>query len=77
MIVSKVEQTHAEMLRLLAKNYAKNTLYSHRQKTLMKCSNCGHTAIQTNGWDTCPLCNLGIGNIEIDFRDVLKECLDA
>ncbi len=77
MVVSKVEQTHAEMLRMLAKNYAKNKLYSHKQKVLMKCSNCGHVAIQTSGWKECPLCNLGTGNIEIDFKQVLLDCLNA
>ena len=76
-VVSKVEKTHAEMLRLLAKNYEKNKLYSHKQKVLMKCSNCGHIAIQTAGWKECPLCSLPTGNIEIDFSEVLLKCLDA
>ncbi len=77
MVVSKVEKTHAEMLKYLAKNYEKDTLYSHRQKTLMKCSNCGHVAIQSSGWKECPLCSLAVGNIEINFSEILKECLDA
>ncbi len=77
MVVSRVEQTHAEILKNLAKNYAKNTLYTHKQKTLMKCSNCGHVAIQTSGWEKCPLCNLPTGNIEINYSEILKECLEA
>ena len=75
MVVSKVEQTHAEMLRLLAKNYEKDSLYSHKQKVLMKCSNCGHVAIQSKGWQQCPLCSLSQGYIEIDFKNVLSDCL--
>ena len=75
MVVSKVEKTHAEMLRLLAKNYEKETLYSHKQKVLMKCSNCGHISMQSKGWDACPLCSLGEGYIEISFSSVLNECV--
>lgn len=75
MVVSKVEKTHAEMLRLLAKNYAKNSLYKHRQKVLMKCSNCGHISKQSEGWQECPLCSLDQGYIEISFSEVLNDCL--
>ena len=76
LVVSKVEKTHAEMLRLLAKNYAKNSLYKHRQKVLMKCSNCGHIDLKANGWESCPLCSLGQGYIEISFSEVLNSCLE-
>ena len=76
MAVSKVEKTHAEMLNYLAKNYAKNSLYKHKQKVLMKCSNCGHISSQSNGWNTCPLCSLGQGYIEIDFGEILTDCLN-
>ena len=75
LVVSKVEKTHAEMLKKLAKGYDKESLYKNRQKVLMKCSNCGHIDLKTNGWQQCPLCLMGQGYIEINFSDVLNNCI--
>ena len=75
LVVSKVEKTHAEMLKKLAKDYEKDSLYKNRQKVLMKCSNCGHIDLKSSGWEQCPLCSLGQGYIEINFSEILNKCL--
>jgi len=75
LVVSKVEKTHAEMLKKLARGYEKEKLYSHKEKVLMKCSNCGHIDLKNKGWQTCPLCSLGQGYIEIDFSQELGNSL--
>ena len=75
--VSKVEKTHSEILKYLSKNYAKNTLYSGKQKRLMKCTNCGHIDELAEGWKTCPICSLEQGNIAIDYSKILQDCLKA
>lgn len=73
--VAKVEQTHAEMLRYISKNYQKNTLYKSRVKKLFKCTNCGHIDCLTEGWKECPVCSLEQGNIEIDYSEILQKCV--
>ena len=74
--VAKVEKTHAEMLKYLSKNYAKNSLYKSKLKRLFKCSNCGHIDSLTEGWKKCPLCSLEQGYIAIDYSEILQNCLN-
>lgn len=75
--VAKVEQTHAEMLKFISKNYAKNSLYKSKLKTLFKCTNCGHIDELTEGWKKCPICSLEQGNIAIDYSQILQSCLEG
>lgn len=74
-LVAKVENTHSSILDFIAKNMAKNSLYSHKQKVLMKCSNCGHAEILSEAWKKCPLCNLEQGYIELCYSDAIMEAL--
>lgn len=73
--VAKIEKTHAEMLKFISKNYAKNTLYKRAVRTLFKCTNCGHIDQLTEGWKKCPVCSLEQGNIAIDYSKILQDCL--
>ncbi len=77
MQVAKVEHTHAEMLKYLAKNYANKSLYKSKVKKLQKCTNCGHIDILSEGWKICPLCSLEQGNISIDYSEILQKCLES
>lgn len=74
-LVAEVEKSHAEILKKLYKNYTEKTLYKHKQKTLYRCSNCGHLDCETEGWKVCPLCSLEQGYIAIDFDDVFSKCV--
>ncbi len=73
--VAKVEKTHAEILKYLSKNYAKNSLYKSKVKKLFRCTNCGHIDNSTEGWKECPICSLEQGNIAIDYSQIFEECL--
>ena len=75
--VAKVEQTHAEMLKFLAKHYASNSLYKSKVKRLQKCTNCGHIDELAEGWKKCPICSLEQGNIAIDYSEILQKCLES
>ena len=75
-IVAKVEHTHAKILEYLYKNYLKKSIYTSKTKRLLKCSNCGHIDMLSNGWKKCPLCSLGEGFIQIDYSEILRECID-
>lgn len=75
--VAKVEQTHAEMLKFLAKHYASNSLYKSKSKRLQKCTNCGHIDELVEGWKKCPICSLEQGNIAIDYSEILQKCLES
>lgn len=74
-IVAKVEKTHAGILDMLKKMYDKESLYKRKNKTLFKCSNCGHIDSLTEGWEKCPLCSLGQGYIAIDYSQVFEDAL--
>ena len=71
-LVAKVEQIHAEMLEQINKGYSKGAMY--KGKRLYKCSNCGHASMESQGWKTCPLCNLEQGYIELDFSQIFEKC---
>ncbi len=75
-LVAKVEETHAEILSKLYKDYENKSLYKSRSKMLYKCSNCGHYDYLTEGWKTCPLCSLPEGNIAIDFSEIFNKCCE-
>lgn len=74
-LVASVEQTHAKILKYLYENYSAKTLYKHKIKMILKCSNCGHLDYLSEGWKKCPLCNFEQGAITIDFSKQLEESL--
>lgn len=74
-LIAGVEKTHAGILDYLTELYSSKSLYKREQKTLFKCSNCGHIAYQTEGWKKCPLCNMDQGAIMLDYSQVMQECL--
>lgn len=76
-LVAKVESTHAAILGFLSKNYSKNSLYRHKQKVLMKCSNCGHAEFLNEGWKKCPLCNLEEGYIELNYTESITSAMNG
>ena len=74
-LVAKVEKTHANILKIICEGYKKNSLYKGKSKRLLKCSNCGHLAEQTEGWKECPLCSLNQGYITLDFTEAFENAL--
>ena len=74
-IVAAVEKTHAGILNHLHKLYSKKSLYKNKCKTILRCSNCGHTAYQKEGWKTCPLCSLEEGYIQLDYNEIFQKSL--
>lgn len=74
-LVAKVEKTHANILEMICNGYKKKSLYKSKSKRLLKCSNCGHLAEQTEGWGECPLCSLNQGYITLDFTEAFEKAL--
>ena len=74
-LIAGVEKTHAKMLEYLAKHYSEKNIYKHSEKTVFKCSNCGHIAYQTDGWKKCPLCSMDQGAIMIDYSALMESSL--
>ncbi|MBQ8451503.1 MAG: rubrerythrin family protein [Clostridia bacterium] len=72
-MVAKVEKSHAQILNFLGKNYKGGGVYKQKEKHVLRCSNCGHISLQKQGWDICPLCNLGQGYIEIDYSKIYED----
>ena len=72
-LVARVENTHAEILKLLCEGYKNKSLYSSKTKRLFKCSNCGHFDYLTENWKKCPLCSLDKGYIAIDFSEIFSK----
>ena len=74
-LITGVEKTHAKMLEYLEKHYSAKDIYKHPEKTVFKCSNCGHIAYQTDGWKKCPLCSMDQGAIMIDYGKIMENSL--
>lgn len=74
-LVAKVEKTHANILEIICNGYKKNALYKGKSKRILKCSNCGHIAEKTEGWQECPLCSLNQGYITLDFTEAFENAL--
>ena len=75
-LVARVEETHAQMLKLMCDGYKNKSLYKSKTKRLLKCSNCGHFDYLNESWKECPLCQLGKGYIAIDFSEIFSQKSD-
>lgn len=76
-LVAEIEKSHSEILKKLCKQYTDGSLYKYKSKTLLRCSNCGHLACETEGWKKCPVCSLEQGYIAIDFNDIFQKCANC
>ena len=62
-LVSQVEAQHNQTLQAFANMYKNKNLYKHSEKIMWKCSNCGHSAMIKEAWQTCPLCSYPQGYV--------------
>ncbi len=74
-LVAAVEQTHSKILNYIYEKYTSKSLYKHKLKMVLKCSNCGHIDYLSDGWKKCPLCNFDQGAIALDYSCLLEEAL--
>lgn len=55
--VAKIEKTHEERYRKLAKNIEENTVFEKKEKSVWICRNCGHIVDSLEAPKACPVCN--------------------
>ena len=72
-LVANVENSHARILEHLNKLYSNGKMYESKEKSVFRCTNCGHLAYLNVGWKTCPLCSLDQGYIALDFSKIFED----
>ncbi|MBQ7351444.1 MAG: rubrerythrin family protein [Clostridia bacterium] len=60
-----VENCHKLLLEQVLEQLQNDTMYSKKQPTKWKCSNCGFEHTDKDCWDVCPSCDMGQGYAEI------------
>ncbi len=68
-LISKVENTHVNILTELYEGLKANKLYKCNCAVKWKCNNCGHVAEQKAAWTTCPLCGNDQGYVRINLKN--------
>lgn len=69
-LIAQVEGQHNEILQAFATMYKSKSLYKNNEKILWKCSNCGHSALNKEAWQTCPLCGYPIGYVIVPQQKI-------
>ncbi len=70
--ISKIEASHARILKYLANLYSKKRLYKRDNPTEWKCSSCGHVEHSKEAYKCCPVCSLPQGYVIIDLEKELS-----
>lgn len=72
--IAKIEANHAMILLELYNKLSNNTLYSEKEPTLYKCTNCGYSDVIKKAWKKCPLCSKDQGMVKITLDCSRKDC---
>lgn len=67
--IAKIESIHSKILDKISKMIKNKILYSKNEKTLWKCTNCGHEDELKKAWKTCPLCTKDQGYVKITLNN--------
>lgn len=74
--IASVEECHFNLLKQIYEGLENNTLYCSTTPIKWKCSNCGNEHTQNCAWNTCDLCGMSKGYVEVPFElgKILKNC---
>lgn len=56
-LVGEIEKSHEERYRKLLANIENNKVFSREERVEWECSNCGHSIMDENAPDLCPVCS--------------------
>lgn len=73
-LTAKVESFHEKVFLELYAQMKEGTLFKKPAPVVWTCSACGHQAIGTEPWDTCPLCKMKKGCVQLHLETLGTYC---